>query len=89
MSSDPTPEVVQVPVTRYDVNLTLDDILTPLAQKGVSPPPAGQGATTNPELAQHLQTLSTLAGQLKDVVGKINQLDPTVLSATQRRPSGQ
>lgn len=97
MSTDATPDIVQVPVKRYDVNLTLDDILTPLTQTashvtqpGAAGQPntvtrlaaAGAGGTANPELAQHLQTLSELAGQIKDVVSKINQIDPTLLAPT-------
>jgi uncharacterized coiled-coil protein SlyX len=75
-----------VPVKRYDVNLTLDDILTPLMAKAGTSPQAGSGAAANPELAQHLQTLSALAGQLKDVISKINQIDPTMLAPTPGQP---
>lgn len=100
MSTGETPPVIMVPVKKYDVNLTLDDILTPLTQTAdhAAPPAAGAGpdevsrlavtgsAAANPELAQHLQTLSQLASQLKDVVSKINQIDPTVLAPTPGQP---
>lgn len=97
MSAEGTPQVTMVPVKRYDVALTLDDLLTPLTQTASKPaqagaPPADRTlaeaapGAANPELAQHLQTLSDLAGQLKDVVSKINQIDPTVLAPTPRQP---
>ncbi|MGI8915107.1 MAG: hypothetical protein ACR2JY_15195 [Chloroflexota bacterium] len=86
MSTESTPQVTMVPVKRYDVNLTLDDILTPLTAKEGTSSQAGPGAAANPELAQHLQALSALAGQLKDVVSKINQIDPTMLAPTPGQP---
>jgi len=46
----------------------------------------GSGAAANPDLAQHMQTLSALAGQLKEVISKINQIDPTLLAPTPRQP---
>jgi len=51
---------------------------------GVAQP--GSGAAANPDLAQHMQTLSALAGQLKEVISKINQIDPTLLAPTPRQP---
>ena len=86
MSAESTPQVALVPVKRYDVNLTLDDLLTPLTQTAAKLTQAGPGAAATPELAQHLQTLSDLAGQIKEVVGKINQIDPTMLSPTPQQP---
>jgi hypothetical protein len=85
MSTESTPQVALVPVKRYDVNLTLDDLLTPLTQTAAKLTQAGPGAAA-PELAQHLQTLSDLAGQIKEVVGKINQIDPTMLAPTPQQP---
>ena len=97
MSTESTPQVAMVAVKRYDVNLTLDDILTPLTQSAGKAPEAGPGTTggvaqpgsgaaANPDLAQHMQTLSALAGQLQEVVSKINQIDPTLLAPTPRQP---
>ena len=97
MSTERTSQVAMVAVKRYDVNLTLDDILTPLTQSAGKVPEAGPGTTGsvaqsgsgaagNPDLAQHMQTLSALAGQLKEVISKINQIDPTLLAPTPRRP---
>src|ERR1700730_16694956 len=106
MSTDDVPKIVQVPVKRYDVNLTLDDFLTPLIQlsdrraqeRAASAPSAtsaeravsAQSATSaqSSEIDQHVQQLSDLARQLKDVISRINQADPTVLAPTppQQRP---
>ena len=77
-TNDDTPQVKMVTVTRYDVNLSLEDILTPLTQTaasltqaqaapGVAPAPA-----MDPTMVQQLQRLSDLASQLKDVVTQIN-----------------
>jgi ABC-type transporter Mla subunit MlaD len=88
MSTEDVPKIVQVPVKRYDVNLTLDDILTPLTQLGArraqERATSAEGATSaaSSEIDQHLQQLSDLARQLKDVISRINQADPTVLAPT-------
>jgi len=66
-----------VPGPRYDINLSLHDILTPLMQTGLAT--IGTPAA-NPELDAHLAQLRQLAGNLKDVVDRINGIDPTVLS---------
>lgn len=87
MAADNTPEVTQVPVKRHEVNLTLEDILVPLTQATVDAAHAKLGAAPNPELAQHLQNLTTLAGQLRDVVSRINQIDPTLLAPTTSQPN--
>ena len=55
------PKVVMVPVKRYDINLTLHDILTPLTQMAQ----AGQAPSAGPDVQQHVQQLSDLAGQLR------------------------
>ena len=93
MAAEDTSQVVMVPVKRYDVNLTLEDLLTPLAEAASQQPQPGPGGAvahavtpSNPELAQHMQTLSQLASQLKDVVSKINQIDPTVLAPKPSQP---
>jgi hypothetical protein len=95
MATDDVPKIVQVPVKRYDVNLTLEDILTPLTQ--LSAHRAQQRAASvqsseavqSSEMDQHLQQLSDLARQLKDVISRINEADPTVLApTTQGQPPG-
>ena len=101
MATDDVPKIVQVPVKRYDVNLTLEDILTPLTQlsahraqqraASVQSSEAVQSAEAvqSSEMDQHLQQLSDLARQLKDVISRINEADPTVLApTTQGQPPG-
>lgn len=87
MPEEESSEVTLVPVKRYDVNLTLDEILTPLVELA-----ARQAATlSGSELARlepHLRRLSELAGQLKEVVRQINEINPAVLAPQGRRPSG-
>jgi hypothetical protein len=87
MPEDETPEVVMVPVKRYDVNLTIDDILTPLADIKSRLDSSAAGADS-PQLEPHLLRLSELASQLKEVVGQINRINPDVLTSLgKRRPS--
>jgi len=84
MATDDTPELIQVPVKRYDVNLTLDDILGPLMQLSTRRTQE-VSATASPELDQHLQQLSDLARQLQELVNRINEIDPVLLAPTKRR----
>jgi hypothetical protein len=82
MSTNDTPQVIMIPVKRYDVVLTLDDILTPLTQTAASLNQAGLiGAAVDPEVAEHLQRFTDLVTQLKDVVNQINQIDPSLLAS--------
>jgi hypothetical protein len=82
MSTNDTPQIIMVPVKRYDVVLTLDDILTPLTQTAASLNAAGMiGAGVDPQIAQHLQEFTDLVTQLKDVVGRINQIDASLLAS--------
>ena len=85
MSADEVPQVIQVPVKKHEVNLTLDDFLTALSEKTGSL--AQAGAAPNPEVVQHLKQLNTLASQLKDVVSHINQIDPTLLTRLKQQKS--
>ncbi|HEY0580997.1 MAG TPA: hypothetical protein VGE94_02385 [Chloroflexota bacterium] len=86
MSSDNPTNVILVPVKRYDVNLTLEDILTPLTQTTAPAEPAAAptliaaDTAATPELAQLLRQLADLAAQMKYVVAQINRIDPTVLA---------
>jgi hypothetical protein len=68
--AEPTDDIVWIPVEKVEVNLTLEDILTPLTQT----------AAADPQMADHVQQLNTTAAQLKDIVSRINQMDPTVLA---------
>ena len=81
MPTEDDPEVVQVPVRRHDVNLTLDDIMTPLTQASSRLAQPGAAAEAmDPRLTELLQKFGELAGQLKDVASQINQIDPTFLA---------
>lgn len=80
--------VIQIPVKKYEVNLSLHDILTPLTQlsnrlaQGAAPPTPGS------ELHKHIQDLTDLTKQLIDVVTRINDANPSLLSPiTQERPN--
>jgi hypothetical protein len=86
MATDNTPQVTMVPVKRYDVSLTLDDILNPLTQTASRVAQAAPGAALDPEVAQHLQTFSELVNQLKDVVTQINSIDPNLLASKPASP---
>ncbi len=82
MSTDDTPQITMVPVKRYDVTLTMDDILTPLSQTTTHLNVAGiVGGATDPEVAQLLERFNDLVAQLKDVVSQINQIDPSLLAS--------
>lgn len=87
MPEDDSSEITLVPVKRYDVNLTLEEILSPLVEL------AGRQAAllSGPDLARlepHLRRLSELSGELKEVVRQINEINPAVLAPHRRQPSG-
>jgi hypothetical protein len=88
-TDDATPQITMVPVKRYDVTLTLDDILTPLTETATHLNSAGLVRTAvDPDVAQHLQTFTDLVSQLKDVVAQINQIDPNLLASKPGPPPG-
>lgn len=78
MPSDPS-DVVQVPVKRYEVNLTMQDIMTPLAGFAQQARVA-QAAASAPELLQHANELGNLARQVLDVADRLNAVAPHLLS---------
>jgi hypothetical protein len=82
MSTPDKPNVVLVPVKRYDINLTLNDILTPLTRMGANLVPGRGVAAPGTDLSQHVQQLSDLAQKLRDVVGHIDAADPSLLAPT-------
>jgi hypothetical protein len=85
-AADP-PKVIQVPVKRYDINLTLDDILTPLTQMSARLSAQAKAAyAPGSDVHQHVQQLSELARQLKDVIDRINKADPSLLAPTNPEP---
>lgn len=80
MPAPATPNVVMVPVKRFDLNLTLqDDILTPLSQMADKLAADAAQGKVDPAIQAHAQQASTLAAQLRDVVGRIHAIDPTLL----------
>jgi hypothetical protein len=80
--ADKSPQITMVPVKRYDVTLTLDDILTPLTQTTTHLNTAGLIAEPeNPDTAQLLQRFTELVSELKEVVNQINQIDPSLLAS--------
>jgi hypothetical protein len=81
MPADP-PEVLKVPVRRYDVNIALHDILTPLTQFA-SQAHVVQAGVATPEVQQHAIELAQLASQLRDVVGRLNAINPNLLAPAQ------
>jgi ABC-type transporter Mla subunit MlaD len=87
-TDDTSAQITMVPVKRYDVNLTLDDILNPLTQTASNLNTGRVGAALDPEVAQHLQTFTDLVTQLRDVVARINQIDPTLLASKPAPPAG-
>ena len=86
MSTGELPDVVMIPVKRYDVSLTLEDILVPLTQTANHLTQAGQTqpelrAALDPAVAPLLQRFTDLVTQLKEVVEQINQTDPNMLAS--------
>ena len=80
MSTPDTPNVIMVPVKRYDINISLDQILTPLTQMSASLAQKTAAPAPGSDLHQHVQQLSDIAHQLKDVVGRINAADSSLLA---------
>jgi hypothetical protein len=70
-----------VPVKRYDVTLTLDDILTPLTQTAANLNQANFASAADPTVAAHLQKFTDLVSQLKDVAGQIDSIDSSLLAS--------
>jgi hypothetical protein len=87
MPEDESSGITMVPVKRYDISLSLEEILTPLAELA-----GRQGALlSGPEGAQlepHLRRLSELAGELKEVVRQINAINPALLAPRARQQPG-
>jgi hypothetical protein len=75
------PNVVQIPVTRYDVNLTLQDLMTPLTtfaeRHGTAP-----ALANTPGAQQHAADLANLARQILTVAGHIDAVAPHLLAPT-------
>jgi hypothetical protein len=69
---------------KYDVNITLETLLSALVERprGMLQVEAGQAARADlhPEIAQHLQRISDLASELRQEIMLINQIDPDALA---------
>lgn len=77
MADDPS--VVQIPVTRHDINLTLQDLMTPLTTLADRHRTALASA---PEAQQHASALATLASQIVTIAGHLDAVAPHLLSPT-------
>jgi hypothetical protein len=84
MSTQDSPEVIEIQVTQHQLNLTLDDFLNPLIEKPRLFIQAAPGPSLlpdlHPDIAQHLQRISDLASELKAEIDLINQIDPDALN---------
>jgi hypothetical protein len=83
--SAPEPDDEIPEYKKYQVNLTLDNLLTNLAERPrlvVEARAATQGIAPDmhPDIAQHLQRISELASELLQEINAINQIDPDILS---------
>jgi len=86
MATDPnSPDVIMVPVTRHDVVVKLEDIMTQLTQTGDHLIRARVSTAADPQVAKLLLKFTDLVRQLKDVVDEINKIDPN-LFASKRGP---
>jgi len=71
---------------KFQVNVTLDNLLTNLVERPRLVVEARAGATQgivpdmHPDIAQHLQRISELASELLQEINAINQIDPDILS---------
>src|SRR5215217_1737603 len=78
MSADEVPEVVEVPVDRVEVTLTLDMLLDGLAQEAVEIAEGRAGAAPNQEAADRLKRVSELARQVTSEVREMQRVNPRV-----------
>lgn len=73
------PKVTMVPVKRYDIDLSIEDIMTPLTAF-VQQTHVGQVIASSPDMQQHAERLSGLAQQVLDVARRIEAISPDILS---------
>jgi hypothetical protein len=83
MDTKDTAKVVMVPVKRYDINLTLDDILTPLTKTvdNITSNITAKNLKIGADVAPHLLKFHDLITQLHEVVTLINRIDPSLLAS--------
>jgi hypothetical protein len=75
-------EVIAVPVKKFEVNITLDDLLSKISERAGSMAAAGDQEGLDPDTAQRLQRLSEVAEQLRTEMGRI---EPAVMSRLAQR----
>jgi hypothetical protein len=84
MSTQDSPEVIELDVPKHEISFTLEDFLNPLIEKPRLLTQAAAGASLlpdlHPDISQHLQRISELAAELKAEIGLINQIDPDALN---------
>jgi hypothetical protein len=80
------PNVVMVPVTRHDVNLSIEDIMKPLTAFA-NQPRVAQAAAAMPDVQQHAAQLAGLAQQVLDVANRLKAVEPSLLSSTNQTSS--
>jgi hypothetical protein len=85
--TEEAPEVVVVPVKRFDVNITLDDMLTRMSEQADRFASPESGEDLAPEIVERLRRLSAVAGELRS---ELRQIEPSVLNrlAQRRATSG-
>lgn len=74
------PRIIWHPVPQVEVGITLDDVLSSLAQEAANIPQTHPNAAADPKLGPLLQRMQDLTSELTSVVSQINQIDPTVLA---------
>lgn len=95
MSSGNTPNApsrVEVPAQKVEVKITIDDLLSALAEqarilaRAAPGPSAGVRDARQPDsdVARRLSSLSDLATALKDEVDELRRLDPSVIDRLQQ-----
>lgn len=77
------PDVVMIPVKRYDIELSIEDIIRPLTEF-VSKVNVGQAIASSPDMQQHAEKLSDLAQQVLEVANRIKAISPDLLSPKPR-----
>jgi hypothetical protein len=68
-----------IPVKRYDIELSIEDIMKPLTAF-VTKADVGQAIASSPDMQQHAEKLSDLAQQVLDVAKRIEAISPNILS---------
>ena len=83
-STDGTPEVVVVPVNKFQVNISFDDLLTKMSEEAESAAAPDSGEALETDAAERLQRLGELARQLKT---ELSQVDPAMMNRFKQRRS--